>query len=82
MEITTLPRKNKKLAVKKKNDIEYKKVKCFAMGLVAVHFNQFFSQLGKGMVWLIRVELMILKFGFFCYDDRHKGAICLQPHGD
>ena len=37
------------------------------MGLVAVHFDQFFSQLGKGMVWLIRVELMILKFGFFFF---------------
>ena len=31
--------KNKKSTVKKKgNDIEYKKVKCFAMGFVAVHF--------------------------------------------
>ena len=50
MEVTTLPRKNKKkLAVKKKNDIEYKKVKCFAMGLVAVHFDQFLANLVR--VW-------------------------------
>ena len=33
--------KNKKLTVKKRNDIEYKKVKCFTMGFVAVHFDQF-----------------------------------------
>ena len=69
------------MTVKKRNDIEYKKVKCFAMGFVAVHFDQFFSQLGKGMVWLIRVVLMILNSGF-CYDDRHKGMICLQMLGD
>ena len=56
--------KNKKMTVKKRNDIEYKKVKCIAMGFVAVHFDQFFSQLGKGMVWLMQVVLMILKFGF------------------
>ena len=48
MEVTTLPRKNKKLAAKK-NDIEYKKVKCFAMGLVAVHFDQFLANLVR--VW-------------------------------
>ena len=35
------------------------------MGFVAVHFDQFLAKLGKGMVWLMRVELMILKFGFF-----------------
>ena len=51
------------MTVKKRNDIEYKKVKCFAMGFVAVHFDQF-SQLGKGIVWLMRVVLMILKFWF------------------
>ena len=47
---------------------------------VAVHLDQFFSQLGKGMVWLIQVILMIVKFGF--YDDRHKGTSCLQMYGD
>ena len=52
------------MTVKKRNDIKYKKVKCFAMGFVAVHFDQFFSQLGKGMVWLMQVILMILKFEF------------------
>ena len=29
------------MTVKKRNDIEYEKVKCFAMGFVAVHFDQF-----------------------------------------
>ena len=37
--------KNKKLTVKKRNDIEYKKVKCFAMSFVAVHFDQFLANL-------------------------------------
>ena len=41
-EITTL-------TVKKRNDIEYKKVKCFAMGFVAVHFDQFLANLVR--VW-------------------------------
>ena len=41
--------KNKKMTVKKRNDIEYKKVKCFAMGFVAVHFDQFLANLVR--VW-------------------------------
>ena len=48
-EITALQRKNKKMTVKKKGDIEYKKVKCFAMGFVAVHFDQFLANLVR--VW-------------------------------
>ena len=31
------------MTIKKRNDIEYKKVKCFAMGFVAVHFDQFLA---------------------------------------
>ena len=39
------------MTVKKRNDIEYKKVKCFAMGFVAVHFDQFLANLvGHGLV--------------------------------
>ena len=34
---------------KKRNDIEYKKVKCFAMGFVAAHFDQFLANLVR--VW-------------------------------
>ena len=41
--------KNKKIDCKKRNDIEYKKVKCFAMGFVAVHFDQFLANLVR--VW-------------------------------
>ena len=41
--------KVKKMTVKKRNDIEYKKVKCFAMGFVAVHFDQFLANLVR--VW-------------------------------
>ena len=41
--------KNKKLTVKKRNDIEYKKVKCFAMGFVAVHFDQFLANLVRAL---------------------------------
>ena len=43
--------KNKKLTVKKKGmiSIEYKKFKCFAMGFVAVHFDQFLANLVR--VW-------------------------------
>ena len=41
--------KNKKMTVKQRNDIEYKKVKCFAMGFVAVHFYQFLANLVR--VW-------------------------------
>ena len=37
------------MTVKKRNDIEYKKVKCFAMGFVAVHFYQFLANLVR--VW-------------------------------
>ena len=47
-EITALLRK-KKMTVKKRNDIEYKKVKCFTMGFAAVHFNQFLANLVR--VW-------------------------------
>ena len=47
-EFTALPRK-KKMTVKKRNDIEYKEVKCFAMGFAAVHFNQFLANLVR--VW-------------------------------
>ena len=54
----------------------------FRNGFGSCTFQSIFSQLGKDMVGLMRVELMILKFGFFCYDDRHKGAICLQTRGD
>ena len=39
----------KKIGCKRKNDIEYKKVKSFAMGLVAVHFDQFLANLVR--VW-------------------------------
>ena len=41
--------KIKKMTVKKRNDIGYKKVKCFAMGFVAVHFDQFLANLVR--VW-------------------------------
>ena len=37
------------MTVKKRNDIEYKKVKRFAMGFVAVHFDQFLANLVR--VW-------------------------------
>ena len=53
----------------------------FRNGFGSCTLQSIFSQLGKGMVWLIRVELMILKFEFY-YDDRRKGAICLQMRGD
>ena len=50
IEITTLWRKvKKKRLLKKRNDIEYKKVKCFAMDFVAVHFDQFLANLVR--VW-------------------------------
>ena len=41
--------KIKKMTVKKRNDIGYKKVKRFAMGFVAVHFDQFLANLVR--VW-------------------------------
>ena len=53
----------------------------FRNGFCSRTFRSIFSQLGKGMVWLMQVVLMILKFGFH-YDDRHKGTICLQMRGD
>ena len=37
------------MTVKERNDIEYKKVKCFAMGFVTVHFDQFLANLVR--VW-------------------------------
>ena len=37
------------MAIKKKDDIKYKKVKHFAMGFVAVHFDQFLANLVR--VW-------------------------------
>ena len=54
-EINYIAEKNKKLIVKKRNDIEYKKVKCFAMGFVAVHFDQFLANLVR--VWFGQCEL-------------------------
>ena len=33
------------MTVKKRNDIGYKKLKCFTMGFVAVHFDQFLANL-------------------------------------
>ena len=35
----------KKWLLNKRDDIEYKKVKCFAMGFAAVHFDQFLANL-------------------------------------
>ena len=58
------------MTVKKRNDIEYKKVKCFAMGFAAVHFDQFLANL----VWLIRVGLMIVKFRFFVMNNLSTNA--------
>ena len=37
------------MAVNKRNDIEYKKVKCFAIDFAAVHFDQFLANLVR--VW-------------------------------
>ena len=53
----------------------------FRDGFCSCTLRSIFSQLGKGMVWLIQVVLMILKFEFY-YDDRRKGTICLQMRGD
>ena len=41
--------KIKKWLLNKRDDIEYKKVKCFAMSSVAVHFDQFLANLVR--VW-------------------------------
>ena len=49
IEITTLWEKIKKWLLNKRDDIEYKKVKRFAMGFVAVHFDQFLANLVR--VW-------------------------------
>ena len=54
-EIYCIAEKNKKLTVKKRNDIKYKKVKCFAIGFVAVHFDQFLANLVR--VWFGQCEL-------------------------
>ena len=54
-EINYIAEKNKKLTVKKRNDIEYKKAKCFTMGFVAVHFDQFLANLVR--VWFGQCEL-------------------------
>ena len=48
-EINYIAEKEKKMAVKKRNDIEYKKVKCFTMGFVAVHLIHFLANLVR--VW-------------------------------
>ena len=39
----------------------------FRNGFGSCTFQSIFSQLGKGMVRLMRVELMILKFGVFFF---------------
>ena len=55
IEITTLQEILKKRLLNKGDDIKYKKVKCFAMGFAAVHFDQFLANLVR--IWFGQYEL-------------------------
>ena len=55
IETTTLQEIFKKWLLNKGDDIEYKKVKRFAMGFAAVHFDKFLANLVR--VWFGPYEL-------------------------
>ena len=66
-ETTTLQEVTKNRQIKKCNDIEYKKVKCFTRALAA-HFDQFLTTWSKyGLAEQILVMILTIKF-FFMFD--------------